>query len=190
MLAPKGKRGGRQRSVLFFRGRERVKGKSHNPEDKTKLSAQDLRRMAVACGKSQSFDSDLLEAGREELCPKPLISLREAKGMVPFIADQVQDFRPRELVHIADAYAAPLHIMFKQTDRLKIPDDLRVPACCALGQAASPQLSLKSLSDEPAAARLRDSSGCEGAEPRALCACCCLRASGFWTPTVVLLLVP
>ena len=31
------------------------------------------------------------------------------QGMVPFIADRVQDFRPRELVHIADAYAIRLH---------------------------------------------------------------------------------
>lgn len=43
--------------------------------------------MAIACGKAQAFDSDLLE------------------GMVPLIADRVQEFRPRELVHIADAYA-------------------------------------------------------------------------------------
>eukprot|EP00439_Symbiodinium_sp_Y106_P008770 s4751_g1.t1 len=62
------------------------------PQQETEIAAQDLRRMAIACGKAQAFDSDLLE------------------GMVPLIADRVQEFRPRELVHIADAYASQSHL--------------------------------------------------------------------------------
>ena len=35
---------------------------------------------------------------------------RGGQGMVPLIADRVQEFRPRELVHIADAYASQSHL--------------------------------------------------------------------------------
>ncbi|CAE8718015.1 unnamed protein product [Polarella glacialis] len=51
------------------------------------VSSRDLRRLALAFGRAQAFDSELMEA------------------MVPLIADRVESFRPRELVHIVDAYA-------------------------------------------------------------------------------------
>eukprot|EP00913_Durusdinium_trenchii_P001288 g1187.t1 len=57
------------------------------PKAVNSVSASDLRRMAMACGKAQCFDGELLEA------------------MVPLIEERLQDFRPRELVHVADAYA-------------------------------------------------------------------------------------
>eukprot|EP00930_Biecheleria_cincta_P061051 TRINITY_DN4661_c0_g1_i1.p1 TRINITY_DN4661_c0_g1~~TRINITY_DN4661_c0_g1_i1.p1 ORF type:complete len:506 (-),score=110.67 TRINITY_DN4661_c0_g1_i1:50-1567(-) len=56
-----------------------------NPE--RSVSASDLRRIAIALGRSQAFDSELVQA------------------MVPLIAGRVEHFRPRELVHIVDAYA-------------------------------------------------------------------------------------
>jgi len=56
-------------------------------KEKKDVSAGDLRRMALACGRAQCFDSDLMEA------------------MVPLIEESLQDFRPRDLVHVADAYA-------------------------------------------------------------------------------------
>ncbi|CAJ1413775.1 unnamed protein product [Effrenium voratum] len=58
-----------------------------DPEAEDKISAAQLRSLAVACGRANAFDGQLLEA------------------MVPFIEDRVESFRPRELVHIADAYA-------------------------------------------------------------------------------------
>eukprot|EP00933_Yihiella_yeosuensis_P060654 TRINITY_DN633_c3_g1_i1.p1 TRINITY_DN633_c3_g1~~TRINITY_DN633_c3_g1_i1.p1 ORF type:complete len:511 (+),score=122.59 TRINITY_DN633_c3_g1_i1:61-1593(+) len=50
-------------------------------------SATDLRRLALAFGRAQAFDSELMEA------------------LVPLIAERVEGFRPRELVHIVDAFA-------------------------------------------------------------------------------------
>eukprot|EP00435_Cladocopium_sp_Y103_P018359 s1225_g4.t1 len=55
-------------------------------EQASEVSAGDLRQMALACGRAQCFDSDLMEA------------------MVPLIEERLQDFRPKELVQIADAY--------------------------------------------------------------------------------------
>jgi len=53
----------------------------------SKIQAVDLRRLALAFGRVRSFDSQLMEA------------------LVPFIEENVEDFRPRDLARIADAYA-------------------------------------------------------------------------------------
>eukprot|EP00931_Biecheleriopsis_adriatica_P076783 TRINITY_DN50459_c0_g1_i1.p1 TRINITY_DN50459_c0_g1~~TRINITY_DN50459_c0_g1_i1.p1 ORF type:complete len:517 (+),score=117.32 TRINITY_DN50459_c0_g1_i1:32-1582(+) len=61
--------------------------KSEEDHGTSRVSASDLRRLAIAFGRAQAFDGELMEA------------------MVPLITDRVEHFRPRELVHIADSYA-------------------------------------------------------------------------------------
>lgn len=51
------------------------------------VTALDVRRLAVAFGRVRAFDSELMHL------------------LVPHVVDNIQDFRPRELVQVADAYA-------------------------------------------------------------------------------------
>lgn len=38
--------------------------------------------------------------------PSDLVAVPLIEAMVPLIEERLQDFRPRELVHVADAYAS------------------------------------------------------------------------------------
>ena len=94
--------------------------------------------MAIACGKAQAFDSDLLEANHKQngghFPSRKLGRTCGCQGMVPLIADRVQEFRPRELVHIADAYASQSHLALHTSEQLQVKVDSTEARMPVLGQ--------------------------------------------------------
>lgn len=74
--------------VRNFRLYDRLCARVHSLlPDSGSLPPKDLRRLAVSLGRARTFDSELMEA------------------IADLIVDRVEEFRPRELVHIVEAYS-------------------------------------------------------------------------------------